>query len=94
MGKELEKTINTHGRLTYLETLLPEIRKDIYELRREDLAELRKMMIERLDDQERRISELERWRAALVGMGAVIGAIAGSLISWLTRLLSNWVNGS
>jgi len=63
-------------RVARLEAILPEIR--------DELREMRKMLSERLDEHEQRITSLERWRSWVLGAAAAVGAAASYLWRWIT----------
>lgn len=53
---------------------------------RGDIRELKAVLERRLDDQERRLSALERWRYYVMGAAAAIGAFVGMAFDWIKGL--------
>ena len=43
------------------------------------------LVIDKVNGQEQRISSLEKWRAYVVGAGAVLGVGASELWKWITK---------
>lgn len=66
---------------TAWQTLIPEIKADI--------ADIKGILTRRVEDHDRRITALERWRERALGGAAVIGAIVGFGLGFI----KDWVKG-
>jgi len=65
-----------------LESVLPEIR--------DDLRDLKRLLTRRLDEAEARIGTLERWCSYVLGIAATVGTLAGLL----GRTIVDWLRGN
>ncbi|HEY8414391.1 MAG TPA: hypothetical protein VIK99_01330 [Thermaerobacter sp.] len=70
-------------RVARVEAMVEVVQTDVREIR-DELRDVKKMLSERLDEQEARLATLERWRSWMLGAAATIGVAADAFWRWLT----------
>lgn len=70
-------------RVARQEAIMEGISADVREIR-DELRSLRKLLDERLEEIDARITALERWRAWVLGAAAAVGVAADVFWRWLS----------
>lgn len=70
-------------RVARQEAIMEGISSDVREIR-DEIRHLRRLLDERLEEIDARLTALERWRAWLLGAAAAIGVAADAFWRWIT----------
>lgn len=71
-------------RVARQEAMMEGISADVREIR-DEIRSLRRLLDERLEEMDERITALERWRAWVLGAAAAVGFAADAFWRWLSR---------